>query len=85
MQLLVVAESYIFSINLSSMKSLEVLLAKGSTLRQLKAGNVTKLKIIDISDTHVSAVPIHYMPELWQLEIQRSMIVNLCLRGNQRF
>ena len=80
-----VSESYIFSINLDSMKSVEVLLAKGSALRQLKASNTTKLRIVDISDTPVSALPIQYMLELLQLEIQGSMVMNLDLRDNHRF
>ena len=40
------------------MKSIEVLLGSESTLSQLKAKNVTKLKIVDISDTFVSIFPL---------------------------
>ena len=67
------------------MKSVEVLLTKGSALRHLKTSNITKLRIVDISNTFVSALPIQYIPELQQLEIQGSMVMNLYIRGNVLF
>ena len=63
------------------MTLLEVLLAKGSALRYLKTKNVTKLRIVDISDTFVSMLPIQLMPELQHLQVQGSIIHSLDLRN----
>ena len=62
------------------MISIKVLLANGSELRQLRTENTSSLRIVDVSNTFVSTLPIQYMPELQQLQIQESSIKNLDLK-----
>ena len=64
------------------MRSVEILQANNSALKQLKTTNVTKLKIVDVSSTLISLFPIQRMPELQQLQIQESSIQNIDTRHN---